>query len=205
MKAKICGIKDEKTLKFIIDHNYPPEFIGFICNFPKSKRFVENETLKYLTNINKKKTNYVSVLVNPSDKDLENLKDLNFDYYQLYNVSPDRTKKIIQKYKKKIITAFTINNKNDVDKYKDYLNISDIFLFDGIGYDRSISFDHSLIKDLPNNIKKMIAGDIKYDTDFSNLKKIAEYCDISGNLETEDKKDLKKIDIFLNNLKKTND
>ena len=55
MKAKICGIKDEKTLKFIIDHNYPPEFIGFICNFPKSKRFVENETLKYLTNINKKK------------------------------------------------------------------------------------------------------------------------------------------------------
>ena len=51
----------------------------------------------------------------------------------------------------------------------------------------------------------MIAGDIKYDTDFSNLKKIAEYCDISGNLETADKKDLKKIDIFLNNLKKTND
>ena len=76
MRAKICGVKDENTLRFLVDHTYPPEFIGFICNFPKSKRFVENETLKYLTNINKKKTNYVSVLVNPSDKDLENLNDL---------------------------------------------------------------------------------------------------------------------------------
>ena len=54
MKAKICGIKDENTLRFLIDHSYPPEFIGFICNFPKSKRFVEIEKLKYLTNINKK-------------------------------------------------------------------------------------------------------------------------------------------------------
>ena len=205
MRAKICGIKDENTLRFLIDHKYPPEFIGFICNFPKSKRFVEIDKLKYLTNINKKNSKFVAVLVNPSEKILEEIKNLNFDFYQLYDVSADKTKVIKNTYKKKIITALTIKEKNDVDKYKDYLNISDIFLFDGVGYDRSISFDHSLIKDLPNNIKKMIAGDIKFDTDFSNLKKIAEYCDISGNLETEDKKDLKKIDIFLNNLKKTND
>ena len=205
MKAKICGIKDENTLRFLIDHSYPPEFIGFICNFPKSKRFVEIDKLKYLTNINKKNSKFVAVLVNPSEKILEEIKNFNFDFYQLYDVPADRTKVIKNTYKKKIITALTIKEKNDVDKYRDYLSISDIFLFDGKGYEKSIGFEHSFLEDLPNNIKKMIAGDIKFDTDFSNLKKIAEYCDISGNLETADKKDLKKIDIFLNNLEKTND
>ena len=40
--------------------------------------------------------------------------------------------KIKEKFKK-IITALTIKNKDDVIKYKDYENISDIILFDGHG------------------------------------------------------------------------
>jgi len=205
MKAKICGIKDENTLRFLINHSYPPKFIGFICNFPKSKRFVEIDKLKYLTNINKKNTKFVAVLVNPSEKILEEIKNFNFDFYQLYDVSADRTKLIKITYKKKIITALTIKDKSDVDKYKDYLNISDIFLFDGKGYEKSIGFQHSLLEDLPNNIEKMIAGDIKYDGELQNFQKIADIIDLSGSLETGDEKDLKKIDVFLNNLKKIND
>ena len=204
MKAKICGVKDEKTLRYILDHKYSPHFIGFISNFPKSKRFVEIDKLKYLTNINRKNIKFVAVLVDPSDEILEKIKNFNFDYYQLYDVSPERTKIICTKYKKKIITALTIKDKKDVNKYKDYLNISDIFLFDGKGYEKSIGFQHSLLKDLPNNIEKMIAGDIKYDDNLDNFKKIANIIDLSGSLETEDNKDLKKIDIFLNNLKELN-
>ena len=204
MKAKICGVKDEKTLRFILDHKYPPNFIGFISNFPKSKRFIEIDKLKYLTNINRKNVKFVAVLVDPSDEILEKMKNFNFDYYQLYDVSPERTKIIRTKYKKKIITALTIKDKKDVNKYKDYLNISDIFLFDGKGYEKSIGFQHSLLEDLPNNIEKMIAGDIKYDDNLDNFKKIANIIDLSGSLETEDNKDLKKIDIFLNNLKELN-
>ena len=205
MKAKICGVKDEKTLRFILDHKYPPDFIGFISNFPKSKRFIEIDKLKYLTNINRKNVKFVAVLVDPSDETLEKIKNFNFDYYQLYDVSPERTKIIRTKYKKKIITALTIKDKKDVNKYKDYLSISDIFLFDGKGYEKSIGFQHSLLEDLPNNIEKMIAGDIKYDDNLDNFKKIANIIDLSGSLETEDNKDLKKIDIFLNNLKELND
>ena len=204
MKAKICGVKDEKTLRFILEHKYPPDFIGFISNFPKSKRFIEIDKLKYLTNINRKNVKFVAVLVDPSDEILEKIKNFNFDYYQLYDVSPERTKIICTKYKKKIITALTIKDKKDVNKYKDYLSISDIFLFDGKGYEKSIGFQHSLLEDLPNNIEKMIAGDIKYDDNLDNFKKIANIIDLSGSLETEDNKDLKKIDIFLNNLKELN-
>ena len=61
--CKICGISDSKTLNYIIDHSYPSELIGFIVNYPKSKRFVEYNNLKKLLKINKKNSKYVAVLV----------------------------------------------------------------------------------------------------------------------------------------------
>ena len=54
-RSKICGISDLNTLNYIIDHPYPPQFIGFICNYKKSPRYVEIEKLTELVNINKKK------------------------------------------------------------------------------------------------------------------------------------------------------
>ena len=51
---KICGISDPKTLNYILNHPNPPNFIGFITNYRKSKRFVEFEKLKELVNVNKK-------------------------------------------------------------------------------------------------------------------------------------------------------
>ena len=98
---KICGVSDPKTLKYILDHPNPPNFIGFITNYKKSKRFVEYEKLENLINVDKKNVKFVSVLVNPNNDILEKIKNLNFDYYQLYNVDPIRTKKIKEKYKKK--------------------------------------------------------------------------------------------------------
>ena len=148
---KICGISDPKTLNHILNHSHSLElFVGFITNYEKSKRFVEYEKLKNLINVDKKKINFVSVLVNPTDKILEKIKDLNFDYYQLYDVMPERTKEIKIKYKIKIITAITVSGKNDVNKYKDYLKLSDIILFDSKGYHKSESIDHNLLYELPD-------------------------------------------------------
>ena len=39
MKSKICGISDIKTLKYLTNHPFPPEYIGFIVNYKKSKRY----------------------------------------------------------------------------------------------------------------------------------------------------------------------
>tara|TARA_B100001939_G_scaffold208232_1_gene178995 strand:+ start:374 stop:988 length:615 start_codon:yes stop_codon:yes gene_type:complete len=195
---KICGVSDLETLNFIINHEHPAKFIGFISNYKKSKRYVDHENLTKLLNTNKKNTNFVSVLVNPSDKELEKIKDLNFDYYQLYDVSPERTKNIKEKYNIKIISAFTIANQIDVEKYKNYTGISDIFLFDGKGYEKSLGFDHDLLNSLPNSINKMIAGNIKID-DIPNFKNKDFFIDLSGSLENEEgKKDIKKINELLN-------
>jgi len=146
---KICGISDPKTLNYILNHPYPPKFIGFITNYKNSKRYVAYENLKNLVNVNKKQTNFVSVLVNPKNQLLEKIKNLNFDYYQLYDVDPVRTFEIKEKYKIKIISALTISNREDVERYKDYLKISDIILFDSKGYHRSVSFDHNLLEQVP--------------------------------------------------------
>ena len=96
IRSKICGVSDLATLKYIINHNYPPQFIGFICNYINSKRYVNFDKLVKLINIDKKNIFFVAVLVNPEDSFLEKIKNLNFDYYQLYNVSPKKTK-IIKK------------------------------------------------------------------------------------------------------------
>ncbi len=195
---KICGVSDPKTLNYILNHPHPPKFIGFITNYEKSKRFVEYEKLRALINVDKKKVNFTSVLVDPNNEILEKIKDINFDYYQLYNVSPKRTKEIKLKYKIKIITALTISGEDDVVKYKDYSDVSDIILFDSKGYHKSESFDHKLLDNVPSELNKMIAGNIQIN-DIPTFKNKNFIIDLSGSLENENgKKDLNKINKLLN-------
>ena len=197
-RSKICGISDLDTLNFIINHPYPPQFIGFICNYKKSSRYVGVEKLNELLAIDKKKSNFVAVLVKPDEDILEKIKHLPFDYYQIYDCTPDEIKSIKEKYNKKIITALTIRDENDVQKYHLYSDVTDIYLFDSKGYEKSMAFDHALIKKIKINKPLMIAGDIQVNDNLENYKKIADIIDISGGLETSGVKDKSKIDIFLN-------
>ena len=197
LKCKICGVSDVKILDFIVNHQFPPQFVGFIVNYPKSHRFVETEKLKRLLDINKKNSEFVAVLVKPDNIILEKIKDLNFDYYQIYDCTPNEIKEIKKKYNRKIITVITIESKLDIKNYKDFLPFSEIILFDSKGYEKSISFDHNLLKNIPTNFKKMIAGNIKID-DILNFKNNEYIIDVSGALEDNNgKKDIKKIDKFL--------
>ena len=197
LECKICGISDSKTLNYIINHQFPPQFIGFIVNYPKSKRFVEINKLKKLTDIDKKKSKFVAVLVKPESEILEQIEHLKFDYYQIYDCTPEEIKYIKKKYNKKIISAITVKSKLDLNNYKDFLPFSEIILFDSKGYEKSVGFDHNLLKDIPNNFKKMIAGNIKID-DIINFKNKEYIIDVSGALEDfSGKKSIKKIEEFL--------
>ena len=204
ISSKICGISDPKTLNYILNHPYPPSLIGFICNYKTSPRYVEFDKLKELLNIDKKKIKYVAVIVKNDKSTLEKIKDLPFDYYQMYDCSPDEVRKIKKTYKKKIITALTIKNEDDVIKYKDYENVSDIILFDGPGMAESIGFNHDLLNEVPEHISKMIAGNIKIE-DLPNFKNKGWILDVSGSLENKrGVKDINKIDKFLNTVHNIN-
>ena len=205
MKVKICGISDFKTLHFLTTHPHPPEYIGFIVNYSKSKRFVKFDKLKDLLKINKKNSKYVAVLVNPSKDTLEKIKDLPFDYYQIYDCSTNDIKYIKEKYQKKIIVAITVKDQNDVIKFMEYNGHADIVLFDSKGYEKSLSFDHQLIKNLKMANELMLAGNIRIEDNLQNYIEIADIIDISGGLETSGLKDISKINIFLKKIKQIND
>ena len=202
--CKICGISDSKTLEFLTSHTTPPKMIGFICNWPKSKRFVQHDKLKELLKVDKRKSEYVAVLVKPSENILEKIKDLPFDYYQLYDCTPSEVKLIKEKYNKKIIVSITVKDQNDTVKYLEYNELADIILFDSKGYEKSMSFDHQLIKNIKINKELMLAGNIQIEDNLENYKKIADIIDISGGLETSGLKDISKINIFLNKIKLIN-
>lgn len=205
MQVKICGISDPITLKFLTEHPHSPKFIGFIVNYPKSRRYVEINKLKDLLKIDKKNSSYVAILVKPDKKILEEIKNLPFDYYQVYDCDPKEIKDIREIYNKKIITAFTVQSLDDVKKYNLYSDVSDIFLFDSKGYEKSMSFEHELIKNIKFNKEVMLAGNIQVNDELEKFKKIADIIDISGGVETSGVKDVSKIEIFLNKIKKIND
>ena len=99
MKTKICGICDPSTLKYITNHPYPPDYIGFIVNYKKSKRFVEFNDLKKLVEINRKKSKYVAVLVKPTDMELKKivLKALKNNYQILVTADHGNAEVMINK------------------------------------------------------------------------------------------------------------
>ena len=202
--SKICGISDLTTLNYIINHPYSPKYIGFIVNFLRSPRFVKFDKLTELLNVDKKNCKFTAVLVKPNLDILEKIKDLPFDYYQIYDCTLEEIQLIKNDYNKKIIVALTISDQKDIKKYKEFEKIADILLFDSKGYDQSESFNHELLKNV-NTLKPiMIAGDIKTD-DLIRFKDKPYLIDISGHLESKKGiKDLNKIDKFLNTVHNIN-
>ena len=199
--AKICGLTETIHVEKSIE--YGASMCGFILFYPKSHRNLSLDKAKELTSLKHSKSN-VAVMVQPNKFQLESIKNLNFQYYQIYgDQDPDEINKIKKRYGVKIIKALTIETREDVLKYKKY-NAANIILFDSIGKEKSLSFDHSLLKYVPTNIKKMVAGNIQIQ-DLEKVSKITDIIDCSGAVETKRKKDLTKIKEFLLKVKEINE
>ena len=200
--AKICGLSEIVHVEKCIE--YGASMCGFILFYPKSHRNLSLDKAKELTSLKHSKSN-VAVMVQPNKSQLESIKNLNFQYYQIYgDQDPDEINKIKKRYGVKIIKALTIETKENVLKYKKYQDISNVILFDSIGKEKSLSFDHSLLKDVSKNVIKMIAGNIQIQ-DLEKISKITDIIDCSGAVETEKKKDLTKIKEFLLKIKEINE
>jgi phosphoribosylanthranilate isomerase len=203
MLSKVCGLTTVDQVKTCI--SYGANFCGFILNYKKSHRFIKYQIAEQLTQVDKKNTSYVGVLVNPSSKELKNFSNLNLDYFQIYgDYSSKEIKEFKDSYKKKIIISLQIKQKQDILKYKIYEKEADIILFDSSGLHQSLSWDYNWIKQVPTSVSRMLAGNIKIDM-LEDLKEITNIVDVSGALETDKVKDLNKIKNFLNKIKKINE
>ena len=200
MKLKVCGLSKPVEVEACVSDKV--DYCGFILNFPKSHRYISYDKAKDLTKMNKGNSQFVGVLVKPSDKELDKFSKLNLDYFQLYgNYSNNELIKIKEKYGKKIIAAVQVKKKEDIDKYKVIDTGSDIILWDSSGYEESLSWDYNWIKSVSINVEKMIAGNITIDK-LNNLADLADIIDVSGALETNKVKDINKIKKFVTLVKK---
>ena len=203
MQTKICGLKTAEQVETCISHG--ANFCGFILNYKKSHRFIDYSNAEKLTQINKQKTSYVGVLVDPSEEELKKFSNLNLDYFQIYgNYSVEQLNEIKNNYKKKIIISLQVKEEQDILQYKSYEKVADIILFDSSGLHQSLSWNYNWIKQVPPSITRMIAGNINIDI-LENLNEITDIVDVSGALETDKVKDLNKIKNFLTEVKKIND
>ncbi len=200
MKLKVCGLSRKKEIITCINHEV--EFCGLILNYPKSHRHITFSRARELINIKRKKTKFVGVLVNPTNKDLKKFSNLKLDYFQLYGKYDNSKLKLIKKkFKKKIISVIVVKKKRDVQNYKKIKDNSDIILWDSSGYEKSLTWNYRWIKHIRTRAKKMVAGNITINK-LKYLKNCADIVDVSGALETKEKKDIRKIKEFVKQIRK---
>ena len=202
MKLKVCGLSNSEGIKTCVRYNV--NFCGFILNYSKSHRFISFEKAKKLLDIDKNQTDFVGVLVNPTLKELEKFSKLNLDYFQLYGQYDNKSLiNIKNRFRKKIIITIQVKNRDDIETYKKVEDGADIILWDSTGYEKSLGWKHNWIKDIKTKREKMIAGNITIDK-LNDLSRFADIVDVSGALETNKVKDIKKIKEFIISVKKVN-
>ena len=198
IELKICGINSKETIETIIK-NGGCQYLGFVF-YPPSPRNLSIENSKKLTLLVPSNIKKVAVLVKPKKEFVNQIKD-QFDYLQLYDVSPQETAELKFLSQKKIIQAIKIKSKEDINLYNQYVNIADEFLFDSSSMEKSSSFDWDYLRGI--KIKRwLLAGGININN-LEKAKNITQKIDISSSLEDNPgKKSAKKISDFLQKVKK---
>ncbi len=197
IELKICGINSENIIHTILRQG-GCKYLGFVF-YPSSPRNLSIEKSAKLTKIVPSHIKKVAVLVKPKVNFIEKIKD-QFDYFQIYDTSPDESKKLKLISNKKIIQSIKVKKKEDINLYKQYVGIADEFLFDSSGMEKSSSFDWSYLKNI--QIKDwFLAGGINIDN-LELAQNITKKIDISSSLEDNPGiKSPKKILDFLTKIK----
>ena len=198
IELKICGINSEDIIQTVIK-NGGCQYLGFVF-YSSSPRNLSIEKSKKLTSIVPNHIKKVAILVKPENNFVEKIKD-QFDYLQIYEASPAKSKELKLISNKKIIQAIKIKKKEDVNLYKQYIGIADEFLFDSSAMEKSFAFDWSYLKNIEIS-KWFLAGGININN-LEKATKISKKIDISSSLEdTPGVKSCKKVSDFLLKVKK---
>jgi len=198
LDIKICGINSKNIIQTIVQ-NGGCQYLGFVF-YPHSSRNLSIEESEKLTSIVPNYIKKVAVLVNPENSFIEKIKD-QFDYFQVYETSPSKSKTIKLLSNKKIIQAIKVKNKEDINLYKKYIGVADEFLFDSSAMEKSFTFNWNYLKNIEIN-EWFLAGGININN-LEKASKISKKIDISSSLEDNPGvKSSKKVSDFLLKAKK---
>ena len=160
MKIKICGLKHPENIIEVIA--LKPDMVGFIF-YKKSVRYAgETLTLKLLNHIPKSIAK-VGVFVNePIEIITDMIEKYKFDLVQLHgDEKPDYCEAVRNKVP--TIKAFGVHNLFDFTLCKDYISVTDLFLFDthsSLHGGSGKMFNHHILKVYPFQTPFIISGGI---------------------------------------------
>lgn len=184
MKVKLCGFKEISSLQSAIENK--ADFIGFIF-YDKSPRNVTVAQAAELAKIIPTSIAKVAVVVNSSLELLQNIASgLQPQYFQLHgSETVERVLEIKKAFPHiKIIKAFSIANKSDLEQSIDFTDLADIFLFDNISAGSGKSFDFKILQNFSCQKNWFLSGGLNISNIDEALKITgAKMIDISSGIE----------------------
>ena len=129
LTVKICGMNSQTAIDAAIASGV--DYLGFVF-FPPSPRSLTPEIASSLMEKRSDDFKVVAVVVNPSDKLLEEITyHLAPDIFQLHgSETADDIEKIKQKFDTKIIKAIKISEREDFEEVSKFDKVADFLLFD---------------------------------------------------------------------------
>jgi phosphoribosylanthranilate isomerase len=199
MKVKICGITDLTTALAAID--YGADAIGFV--FAESKRRISVEKAKEIVAHLPKEVLKVGVFVNEEKEKIEEIASIvGLSYVQLHG---DETPAFSESLSFPVIKAISVHDEQSLKRIEDYS--CEYVLLDGpkgkYRGGNGLAFDwHCISANEIKNKKVLLAGGLHEENVEEAIKQIKPYMvDVSSGVETEGKKDLDKIQSFINKAK----
>ncbi len=127
MKIKVCGMKYRSNIEEILSLDI--DFMGFIFH-KMSSRYID----KLPEGIDFGNVKKVGVFVNSSEREiLLKIEEFGLDFLQLHGGESVGFCSNLKEKGHKIIKVFSVDDNFDFAKCKEYLDVSDMFLFDAKG------------------------------------------------------------------------
>ncbi|WP_217971603.1 phosphoribosylanthranilate isomerase [Staphylococcus xylosus] len=209
MKLKFCGFRQLSDVKKAKDLDI--DAMGFI-HFPKSKRFVDIQTIRQFTDVIPDDKEKVVILVNPDYDVIDSLiEETGITSMQLHGEEPLATISYIRQKSKdiKIIKALPAKDSESLlTAIEYYKHVVDQFIIDTPSQNYGGTgkvYDWEILK-VVNDIDYLIAGGINYE----NIQKIEKLSlqhsgyDIASGIETNNDKDKCKMQSIIELVKGAN-
>ncbi|PEX86337.1 phosphoribosylanthranilate isomerase [Bacillus cereus] len=196
MKVKICGITDVETAKRACE--YGADAIGFV--FAESKRKISSEKAKEIIQEIPANVLKVGVFVNESVEVIQKIaEECGLTHVQLHG---DEDNYQIGRLNIPSIKSLGVTSKDDMRNAQAYE--TDYILFDSpkekFHGGNGKTFSWKLLTHMPNELreKTILAGGLNILNIEEAIRTVQPYMvDVSSGVETEGKKDLKKIKQFI--------
>ena len=196
---KICGLMEPEHVTAAVEAG--ADFIDFV--FAKSKRQITVEQAKTLASSIPANVKKVGVFVNEDPETIRHIfETVPLDYVQYHG---DETNELIQQIGLPSIKAFSVNEHTNFDEISQY-NV-DYFLFDAPGVEyrggSGHTFDWNYLNKCPIDRSRIfLAGGLNAANVQSAIQQTQPFCvDVSSSVETDGKKDVSKIQVFIETAK----